>query len=68
MKKKFLYLLLFAAVSYTNWAQTAISFTAVPTSTAVGTTLTISYKYTNPSAGQVYLGVQLNNNFTYRVT
>jgi len=64
MKKKILYLLLFATVSYANWAQ-SISFTAVPTSTAVGSTLTISYKYTNPSAGQIYLGVQLNNNFTY---
>ncbi len=64
MKKTIILLLLFAITSFSGWAQ-SISFTAVPTSTEVGTVLTVSYKYTVATAGQIYCGISLYDDWTY---
>ena len=64
MKKTIILLLLFAITSFSGWAQ-SISFTSVPTSTEVGTVLTVSYKYTVATAGQIYCGISLYDDGTY---
>jgi hypothetical protein len=65
MKKQLLFLLLCGIISKNSQAQ-SISFTsALPSSIAVGTNLTVDYKYTIASPGYIYCGLELlgaNNN------
>ena len=64
MKKKITLLLLFVITSFSGWAQT-INFTEVPSSTPIGTILTVSYEYTIASEGQVSCGISLYDDLTY---
>ena len=64
MKKTITLLLLFTITSLSGWAQ-SISFTSVPSSTEIGTILTVDYEYTIASAGQIYCGISLFDNWTY---
>lgn len=65
MKKQLLFLLLCTTISINSQAQ-SISFTsALPTSTEVGTNLTINYKYTIASPGYIYCGVELQNDWAW---
>ena len=64
MKKQLLFLLLFAIFSFNGWTQ-SISFTSVPTTTSIGTVLTVNYKYTVATAGQIVCNVNLLNDWTY---
>jgi Secretion system C-terminal sorting domain len=59
MKTKLLFLLLCASISLNGIAQ-AIVFTSVPVSTAVGTDLVVTYKYTALEAGVVKFAVTKN--------
>ncbi|WP_396185819.1 T9SS sorting signal type C domain-containing protein [Flavobacterium sp.] len=66
MKNKITLLLLFALTSFGVWAQSpSVSFTSVPTSTPVGTSITINYKYSVASAGKLICGINLYNDWTY---
>jgi hypothetical protein len=66
MKKKITLLFLFALTSFSVGAQSpAVSFTSVPTSTSIGTYITINYKYTLASAGKIVCGINLFNDWTY---
>ena len=64
MKTKLLLFLLFMITSFSGRAQ-SISFTAVPSSTEIGTILKVDYEYTIASAGQIYCGISLFDNWTY---
>lgn len=59
MKTKLLFLLLCATISFNGFAQ-AIVFTTVPVSTAVGTDLVVSYKYTAIEGGLIKFSVSKN--------
>ena len=59
MKKQLLFLLLCATISFNGWAQ-SITFTSATLTTAViGSTITVNYKYTNPTAGNIYCAINL---------
>jgi hypothetical protein len=64
MKKKLLLLLLFAIFSFNGWTQ-SISFTSFPTTSEIGTTLTVNYKYTVATPGQIACNVNLLDNWAY---
>ena len=64
MKKQLLLLLLFAIFSFNGWTQ-SISFTSFPTTSEIGTILTVNYKYTVATPGQIACNVNLNNDWTY---
>ena len=66
MKKKITLLFLFALTSFSVGAQSpSVSFTSVPTSTPIGTYITINYKYTLATAGKLVCGINLFNDWTY---
>ena len=66
MKKKITLLFLFVLTTFSVGAQSpAISFTSVPTSTPIGTYITINYKYSAASVGKVVCGINLFNDWTY---
>lgn len=66
MKKKITLLLLFILTSFSVGAQSpSVSFTSVPTSTAIGTFITINYKYSIASAGKLSCGIALYNDWTW---
>jgi hypothetical protein len=64
MKNKITLALLLAITSFSGWSQ-SVSFTSVPTSTPIGTYITINYKYTLASAGRLVCGINLFNDWTY---
>jgi hypothetical protein len=67
MKTKLLFLLLCASISFNGWSQTpSITITsAIPTSTLIGTDLTVNYKYTVAAAGNIWCGINVYNGTTY---
>ena len=66
MKKKITLLFLFALTSFSVGAQSpSVSFTSVPTSTPIGTYITINYKYTLATAGKLVCGINLFDDWTY---
>ena len=65
MKKQLLFLLLFATISFTGWAQSVTITSVISNPVEVGTVLKVDYKYTVAADSYIFCGINLLNDWTY---
>jgi Secretion system C-terminal sorting domain len=65
MKKQLLFLLLCATISFNGWAQSVTITSVISNPIAVGTVLTVDYKYTVAADSYIFCGINLLDDWTY---